>query len=195
MIVMMTSSNGNIFLVTGNLCGEFTGSQWNPHTKKTVTRNFDVFFDLRPKKLLSKQSWGWWFETPSRPLWRHRNVPFLMRQSCKFWSNCSLPKYQNIQQRANCMHITSHVRSHHKAMILISWHKSIAIWYNAPHITLCKSVHYEYESIVLMNFWSDKTSTVQQTPYPWDWFTSRKDTNISKAIIIAALLWVKYLNN
>ena len=22
----------------------------------------------------SKQSWGWWFETPSRPLWRHRNV-------------------------------------------------------------------------------------------------------------------------
>ena len=35
-----------------------------------VTRSFDVFFDLR----LSKQSWGWWFETPSRPLWRHCNV-------------------------------------------------------------------------------------------------------------------------
>ena len=26
-----------------------------------------------PNKLLSKQSWGWWFEMPSRPLWRHRN--------------------------------------------------------------------------------------------------------------------------
>ena len=24
-------------------------------------------------KRLSKQSWGWWFETLSRPLWRHRN--------------------------------------------------------------------------------------------------------------------------
>ena len=23
---------------------------------------------------LSKQSWGWWFETPPRPLWRHCNV-------------------------------------------------------------------------------------------------------------------------
>ena len=23
---------------------------------------------------LSKQSWGWWFEMLSRPLWRHRNV-------------------------------------------------------------------------------------------------------------------------
>ena len=24
-------------------------------------------------KRLSKQSWGWWFETPSRSLWRHCN--------------------------------------------------------------------------------------------------------------------------
>ena len=31
------------------------------------------FFDLRPDKLWSKQSWGWWLETPSHPLWRHRN--------------------------------------------------------------------------------------------------------------------------
>ena len=41
--------------------------------QRPVTRNFDAFFDLRSNKLLSKQSWGWWFETPSRPLWRHRN--------------------------------------------------------------------------------------------------------------------------
>ena len=25
-------------------------------------------------KRLSKQSWGWWFETPTRSLWRHCNV-------------------------------------------------------------------------------------------------------------------------
>ena len=30
---MMTSSNGNIFRVTGPLCGEFTGPRWIPHTK------------------------------------------------------------------------------------------------------------------------------------------------------------------
>ena len=29
----MTSSNGNIFRVTGHLCGEFTGLRWIPHTK------------------------------------------------------------------------------------------------------------------------------------------------------------------
>ena len=34
---------------------------------------FDIFFHLRLNKQLSKQSWGWWFETPSRPLWRHCN--------------------------------------------------------------------------------------------------------------------------
>ena len=37
--------------------------------QRPVTWSFDVFFDL----LLSKQSWGWWFETPSCPLWRHSN--------------------------------------------------------------------------------------------------------------------------
>ena len=30
---MMTSSNGNIFRVTGHLCGEFTGDRWIPRTK------------------------------------------------------------------------------------------------------------------------------------------------------------------
>ena len=43
-------------------------------SQRPVTRSFDVFFDLRLNKRLSKQWWGWWFETLSRPLWRHRNV-------------------------------------------------------------------------------------------------------------------------
>ena len=44
--------------------GEFTA-------QRRVTRSFGVFFDLRLNKWLSKQSWGWWFETLSRQLWRH----------------------------------------------------------------------------------------------------------------------------
>ena len=61
---VMTSSNGNIFRVTGLLCGE---------SRKPVTRSFDVYFDLRPNKRFSKQSWGWRFETLSLSLWRHCN--------------------------------------------------------------------------------------------------------------------------
>ena len=41
--------------------------------QRPVTRNFDVFFDMRLNTRLSEQSRGWWFETPSRPLWLHYN--------------------------------------------------------------------------------------------------------------------------
>ena len=76
----MTSSNGNMFRVTGfcvenspvtagksPVTGEFP-------SHRPVTRSFHVFFDLRLNKRLSKQSRRRWFETPSRSLWRHCNV-------------------------------------------------------------------------------------------------------------------------
>ena len=40
---MMTSSNGNIFRVTGHLCGEFTGPRWIPHTKASEA---ELWFSL-----------------------------------------------------------------------------------------------------------------------------------------------------
>ena len=43
-------------------------------SQRPVTRSFYVFFYLRLNERLSKQSWGWWFETPSCSLWRHCNV-------------------------------------------------------------------------------------------------------------------------
>ena len=53
--------------------------------QRPVTRSFDVFFDLRLNKRLCKQSWGWWFETPSRPFWRHRIMdnPSKIHESCR----------------------------------------------------------------------------------------------------------------
>ena len=67
---MMTSSNGNTLLAfcAGNspVTGEFPA-------QRPVTRSFDVFIDLRLNKQFSKQSWGWWFEVPSRSLWRQCN--------------------------------------------------------------------------------------------------------------------------
>ena len=43
-------------------------------TQRPVTQCFGVFFDLHLNKELSKQSGDWWFETLSRPVWRHCNV-------------------------------------------------------------------------------------------------------------------------
>ena len=69
-IIIMTSSNGNIFRVTGPLCGEFTDLRWIPHTKAS---DAELWCFLRLITRLSKHSRGWWFETLSRPLWRHCN--------------------------------------------------------------------------------------------------------------------------
>ena len=65
----METFSALLVLCAGNspVTGEFP-------SQRPVTRSFDVFFDLRPNKRLSKHSWGWWFETSSRSLWRHCNV-------------------------------------------------------------------------------------------------------------------------
>ena len=96
---MMTSSNGDIFRVTGHLCGEF---------------------DLRLNKRFSKQPWGWWFETPLRQLWRHHNglpqqgrasnaesfsmswrhhVPLVCSKCLRYCTSTLLIKHLDIQSR------------------------------------------------------------------------------------------------
>ena len=55
------------------LCEEFISVTSEFPAQRPVTRSFDVFFDLRLNKRLSKQSRCWWFEMPLRPLWRHCN--------------------------------------------------------------------------------------------------------------------------
>ena len=49
------------------------GNSRSPENSPPVTRSFDVFFDMRLNKRLSEQSKRWWFDTPSRSLWRHCN--------------------------------------------------------------------------------------------------------------------------
>ena len=72
---MLTSSNGNIFRVTGPLWGESTGHRWFP-SQRPVARSFDVFFDSRLNKRLSKHFFSRrrWSETTPCLLWRHCNL-------------------------------------------------------------------------------------------------------------------------
>ena len=65
----METFSALLALCAGNspVIGEFP-------SQRPVTRSFDILFDLRLNKRLSKQLWGWWFGTPSRSLWRHGNV-------------------------------------------------------------------------------------------------------------------------
>ena len=62
-------SNGDVFRYWPFVRGIHRSSAQRP-----VTRSFDVLFYLRLNKRFSKQSWGWWIETPSHPLKRHCSV-------------------------------------------------------------------------------------------------------------------------
>ena len=70
-------------ICAGNLpgTGEFPA-------QRPVTRSFDVVFDLHLDKWLSKQSWGWWFETPLCPLWRHCNAN-IPNDDVMTWEHCA----------------------------------------------------------------------------------------------------------
>ena len=65
----METFSALLALCAGNspVTGEFSA-------QKPMTRSFDVFFGLPLNKRLSKQWRGWWFEAPSRSLWRHCNM-------------------------------------------------------------------------------------------------------------------------
>ena len=63
-----------IFSTLLAICAENSPVTGEFPAQRPVKRSFDVFFDLRLNEWLSKQSQGWWFETSSRPLWRHGNV-------------------------------------------------------------------------------------------------------------------------
>ena len=70
---MVTPSNGNIFLVIGLWCGEFTGHRWIPFTKASEAELW-WFLWLRVNKRVCKQSGRRWSDTPSRWLWPYCNV-------------------------------------------------------------------------------------------------------------------------
>ena len=70
---MMTSSNGNIFRVTGPLCAGNSQVIVEFPSQRTVTWSFDVSLICAMNKRLRKQSRGWLFDTTLRSLLRHCN--------------------------------------------------------------------------------------------------------------------------
>ena len=74
--------------------------------QRPVTRSFEVFFDLRLNKRLSKQSFGWWFETPSRPLRRHSN---------------RLPKWFQPARNFQCLSLVLVTKNQNRATEYMRW--------------------------------------------------------------------------
>ena len=128
---MMTSSNGNLFRVIGLLCGEFTGPGKFP-TQRPVTWSFDVFCVLRLNKRLSKQWWGCWCETPSRPLWRHCNDAWLFHWVNDMTAADGYPAKRPVIQKA----LNNRPASHYNDVItsaIASQITSLTIFYSSVY--------------------------------------------------------------
>ena len=117
-------------------------------TQRPVTRSFDVFFDLRLNKQLSKQWSGWWFETLSHPLWRHRNdfgiwfTKILYNRSNEFWT----------QQRVN-------KRMYILLNIAVTSHDPQGVWKSLPSLTTKKAP----KLCITCSFWGETCGAFQKT--------------------------------
>ena len=60
-------------------------------SQRPVTRSFDISLIFALNKRLSKQSWGWWFETPLCSLWCHCNASPVS-------SHCPTPRGTHVTQ-------------------------------------------------------------------------------------------------
>ena len=104
--------------------------------QRPVTRSFDVLFDLRLNKRLSKQSWGWWFETLSRPLWRHCN-------DINLWPDSGISVV--------CSQLIFLIRNAKAQRAMV-----------ATNI-MVKNVHAEYDILFLTHWGLDKMDAISQT--------------------------------
>ena len=160
----MTSSNGNIFRVTGHWCGEFTGPGEIP-AQRPVTRSLDVSFGLHLNKRLSKQSWGWWFEillimtiivkkishaVEGDNIWKHYEI-FWEELHIVFWCLIGTKPCKNDCLRSKLFPIAPVSKPEWHDSGLISFEKNILslnskLWYSA-------AIGYVWGSQLLKRSW------------------------------------------
>ena len=117
------------------ICAENSPVTGEFPAQRPVTRSFDVF-DLR----WSKQSLGWWFQTPWRPLWRHCNGWRHRRMSlwcmaCGYcaldWPTSQIPQcIRQISHNAPFCNRNVHTRAHlcYKMVHCVVGYGSDALW-------------------------------------------------------------------
>ena len=105
----METFSALLALCVGNspVTGEFP-------SQRPVTRSFGVFFDLRPNEPLSKQSWGWWLETPSLSLRHH----YVLIPRTPFW-------YHTLWNKSK------------ETCIVLTW---LIHWGKLTHLWICENI-------------------------------------------------------
>ena len=119
-------------------------------TQRPVTRRFDVFFDLGLNKRLSKQSWGWWFETLPPPSWRHSNDWFTLcrvTHSAQAQTNAPVPSIHWHRQYArlftwSVLFFFQEFRTSYIYMyIYIYMHTYVCVFYNIFNLFMYQAIN------------------------------------------------------
>ena len=161
---MVTSSNGNIFRVTGHLCGEFTGLRWIPRTKASDAELWCFLWSV-PDKRLSKQSWGWWFETQSGSLWRHSNEGLVnlavqdiypVIQYSELSSECHDAHFQ-FESNCNVNHILRDIlvmnNDYYNFNYIFEWHFIMTSKLSDPLCSIAFEFGYDFDTVTTSSSW------------------------------------------
>ena len=86
------------------ICSRNSRHRWIPRTKASDAELW-CFLWSAPVKRMSTQSWGRWFETPSRSLWRHCNgcdLPYIDLQSLDILLTTYVHNIWKLEAMAHC---------------------------------------------------------------------------------------------
>ena len=120
----MTSLNGNIFRVTGHLCGQFTGHRWIPRTKSS---DMELWCFLRSAPWID----GWVNNREAGILRRHR----ALRRHCNvkiglLFQAISRVQLHNLPVNRIIQEIKQTQNTHALSAVALVRNKSICTWYH-----------------------------------------------------------------
>ena len=153
--------------------------------QRPVTRSFDALFDLRLNKRLSKQSWGWWFDTPSGSLWRHCNVCIL------FCATRQISKKQYAIKINLCDRTVTEFNRHWQEMsCIIEWGNTwpVHIAWDIVYTGVLRTV-----VILLLRVSVKRVSTISSLHLDYDIEAETQFENVvcEMAVILSRRRWVK----
>ena len=98
-------------------------------TQRPVTRNFDVFFDLRQNRQLSKPWRRWWFESLPQSLWRHCNA----KKMTAIYQDCTVSRSSIKQHKIQRGTWKGHMHGLSRALECLLWvHDDVIKWKHFP---------------------------------------------------------------
>ena len=151
---MMTSSNGNIFHVTGPMGGKFPVTGEFP-SQRSVMRSSDVFFYLCLNKRLRKHLIRRWLEKPSSSSWRHCNCTFGGTLLTMFTNKINLISPNNRSPEKHSLWWSALLTVEHCISHAVEFRLACVVMRSVGHMVLLKSYPwFNFRNFILHVKWT-----------------------------------------